>query len=245
MRMQRMQRMVADGGGWQKREGRERKKEEKEKAEQVRRGRLRGHLPVGHLTTSSPHAPLHPASRPPPPHPHHATRAPTTTSTPSSVHWAHLLADSATAQPAADLHTPPASVQRRGARARRRGGHTSHTARKYSTISPEIGRARRQARNRTHIMLRILLEPGTQAPHTVHSSAECSWGGGGPVGARQQLVCRLHRRVGAWDDGWPCHPAPSHPPNQGGPGRGVGDTHSSCWRCLVRGRVGVGAESPA
>ena len=60
-------------------------------------------------------------------------------------------------------------------------------------------------------------QPG--ATHTVHSSAFCSWRGGGPVGARQQVVCRLHRRVGAWADGWPCHPAPSHPPSQGGPGR--------------------------
>ena len=66
-------------------------------------------------------------------------------------------------------------------------------------------------------MTRILPEPGSQAPHIVHSSVECSWSGGGALGARQQVVCRLHRRVGAWDDGWPCHPAPSHPPNQAGP----------------------------
>ena len=69
------------------------------------------------------------------------------------------------------------------------------------------------------MMPRILPESVSQVLQTVHSSTFCSWRGGGPLGARQQLVCRLHRRVGSWADGWLCHPAPSHPPSQVGPGK--------------------------
>ena len=81
-------------------------KEGKEKAKQVRRERPRG-LPVGHLTTSSPHAPRHPTSRLPPPlstspphGPNHVTRFPTTPPTHQQCPLALPLADSATSLPA-------------------------------------------------------------------------------------------------------------------------------------------------
>ena len=117
----------------------------------------------------------------------------------------------------ADLHTPPASVQRHGARARRRGGRTSHTARKYSTISPEADRTRRQPRIRTHVMPRILPEPGSQAPHTQCTQAHSAAGvvaGHSRLGSRWCAGC-----TGGWvpgpTDGHAIQPPAIHPARAG------------------------------
>ena len=204
-------------GGRKERAEREERGEREGKASEARAATLAS--PVGHLTTTSPHAPLHPAfpaDSASPPTPRHT--CPTTPSTPSGV---HCLTHSRIPPPPSPRRPPHASRECAAARCSRtptRRSHEPHGSQILYNLalgwpSAETGPVR------THVMPRILPEPGTQAPHTVHSSAFCSWRGGGPVGARQQLVCRLHRRVGAWADGWPCHPAPSHPPSQGGPGR--------------------------
>ena len=206
----------------------------KERAEREERGEREGRASEARaatwlrpLATSPPphHTPHSTASRPPPPlstspphGPNHATRAPTTPSTPSSVHW---RTRSRIPPPPCPRRPPHASRECAAARCSRTPTRRSHEPH-GSQILYNLARGWPRAETgpvRTHVMPRILPEPGSQAPHTVHSSAFCSWRGGGPVGARQQLVCRLHRRVGAWADGWPCHPAPSHPPSQGGPGR--------------------------
>ena len=148
----------------------------REREKQVRQGRLtRGFAcwpPHHHHSTAS--RPPPPLSTSPPHGPNHATRASTTTSTSSGVHWRTHSQIPPLPSPRRPPHASRECAAARGSRTPTRRSHEPPG----SQILYNLARGWPSAGTgpvRTHVMPRILPEPGSQAPHTqctqAHSAA--------------------------------------------------------------------------
>ena len=165
--------------------------------------------PIGHLTTSSPHHPLHPASPfyfatawPKPRHPH-----PAVSTGASARGFRHCPVR-------ADLHTPPASVQWRGAHTRRSCRHTSQMGRAKETAAGPPS-----ARPHAEVGHAVVPSPASEdiGRQLGHTSTEQGGGGASSEGAGCPACRRAihtpaeHPAPGRGPPTAAAAPSPAHP----------------------------------